>query len=84
MTLFRINDGNDFRSFQWKSGLTLLSGLKYGIILPDRIRQHNGEIAGGAKASRSGRPWKIICTVKGFPTYSEGNGTLKSKSQLSS
>ena len=32
-----------------------------------RLRQHNGEITGGAKATRNGRPWKMICYVKGFP-----------------
>ena len=25
-----------------------------------RLRQHNGEIKGGAKATRTGRPWKIV------------------------
>jgi structure-specific endonuclease subunit SLX1 len=24
-----------------------------------RARQHNGELAGGARATRAGRPWKI-------------------------
>lgn len=32
-----------------------------------RLRQHNGEIKGGAKYTRYGRPWKMICYVKGFP-----------------
>jgi len=27
-----------------------------------RLRQHNGEIKGGAKATRAGRPWKVIYT----------------------
>lgn len=31
-----------------------------------RLRQHNGEIVGGAKATRTGRPWSIICYVSGF------------------
>lgn len=34
--------------------------------LATRIRQHNGEITGGAKATRSGRPWKIIAYISGF------------------
>jgi putative endonuclease len=25
-----------------------------------RVRQHNGELVGGAKATRSGRPWKVV------------------------
>lgn len=28
--------------------------------LPRRLRKHNGEIAGGARATRSGRPWRFI------------------------
>jgi hypothetical protein len=37
-----------------------------------RLRQHNGEIAGGAKAARSGRPWRVVGTVRGFNSRSEG------------
>lgn len=32
-----------------------------------RLRQHNGEIQGGAKATHGG-VWKRVCTVAGFPT----------------
>jgi structure-specific endonuclease subunit SLX1 len=31
-----------------------------------RLRQHNGEISGGAKAT-SGKAWKRVCYVTGFP-----------------
>lgn len=31
-----------------------------------RLRQHNGEIVGGAKATRKGRPWRHICEISGF------------------
>jgi predicted GIY-YIG superfamily endonuclease len=31
-----------------------------------RIRQHNGEIVGGAKATHNKRPWKFICLISGF------------------
>ena len=27
--------------------------------VPRRVRQHNGELAGGARATRAGRPWTI-------------------------
>lgn len=27
--------------------------------LPRRLRQHNGEQAGGARSTRSGRPWAV-------------------------
>jgi predicted GIY-YIG superfamily endonuclease len=32
-----------------------------------RLRQHNGEIQGGARATHGGS-WKRICTIAGFPT----------------
>lgn len=33
-----------------------------------RIRQHNGELVGGAGATSMGRPYMIICIISGFPT----------------
>ena len=32
-----------------------------------RLRQHNREIAGGARAT-AGRKWKHVCVISGFPT----------------
>ena len=32
-----------------------------------RLRQHNGEIKGGAKTTRTGRPWTLVCYISGFP-----------------
>ncbi|XP_027161441.1 structure-specific endonuclease subunit SLX1 homolog [Coffea eugenioides] len=36
-----------------------------------RLKQHNGEVNGGAKASRAGRPWVCACFIKGFRDKSE-------------
>lgn len=36
--------------------------------LTKRLRQHNGEIAGGAAQTRGARPWTVQCTVTGFET----------------
>ena len=33
-----------------------------------RLRQHNGELVGGAKATRVGKPWNVWIAVEGFPT----------------
>jgi predicted GIY-YIG superfamily endonuclease len=32
-----------------------------------RLRQHNGELVGGAKATK-GSQWTRLCTITGFPT----------------
>lgn len=37
--------------------------------LKRRLRQHNGELAGGAKATQIGRPYEIICTISGFSNH---------------
>ncbi|KAJ0975614.1 hypothetical protein J5N97_017579 [Dioscorea zingiberensis] len=30
------------------------------------LKQHNGELKGGAKASSAGRPWTLACIIRGF------------------
>ena len=40
-------------------------------VTPDldrRLKQHNGELAGGAKATH-GHQWKRVCHVRGFPDH---------------
>jgi predicted GIY-YIG superfamily endonuclease len=39
--------------------------------LTRRLRQHNGEIVGGAKATRGKGPWKYIAVWEGFQTHKE-------------
>jgi len=34
--------------------------------LKRRLRQHNGEICGGAKYTKRARPWRIFLVVEGF------------------
>ncbi|KAK7263929.1 hypothetical protein RJT34_31528 [Clitoria ternatea] len=38
---------------------------------PRRLKQHNGELKGGAKASRAGRPWICACIICGFTDRNE-------------
>lgn len=40
--------------------------IGYTMDLSHRLRQHNGEILGGAKRTRYRRPWYAICLVFGF------------------
>lgn len=42
------------------------------IKMATRLRQHNGEITGGARQTAKGRPWSVVCTVSGFRTKYEG------------
>ena len=36
-----------------------------------RLRQHNGEIVGGAKATKRGRPWRCALKIDGFETFQQ-------------
>ncbi|CAN8267757.1 unnamed protein product [Cochlearia groenlandica] len=40
---------------------------------PRRLKQHNGEIKGGAKASSAGRPWLCACIITGFTSLSHAS-----------
>lgn len=39
--------------------------------LPRRLRQHNGELTGGAKYTRGRRPWAVAGFVSGFQSHQE-------------
>ena len=43
------------------------------------MREHNGDVVGGAKATRDGRPWIPVALVSGFPSWQE---TLLFESQF--
>ncbi|XP_047319243.1 structure-specific endonuclease subunit slx1 [Impatiens glandulifera] len=36
-----------------------------------RLKEHNGELRGGAKTSYAGRPWVFACIIQGFINRSE-------------
>ena len=56
-----------FCCYLLKSTTTRKTYFGYTKNVSKRLRQHNGEIKGGAKATRYGRPWIIICVITGFP-----------------
>ena len=39
----------------------------YTVNTVKRLRQHNGEISGGAKSTKCSKTWKYICIVSGYP-----------------
>ena len=39
--------------------------------LSRRLRQHNGNITGGARRTSHGGPWDLDCYVRGFRTWKE-------------
>ena len=44
--------------------------IGYSTNIKKRLRQHNGDIKGGAKYTRCGRPWELVMYIKGFPSKS--------------
>ena len=36
-----------------------------------RVRQHNGELSGGARATRTARPWRVAFRIDGFADDTE-------------
>lgn len=55
---------------QWIFYIVANSGCTYAGVSPDpvrRLRQHNGELKGGAKYTTSkGNGWRHLCLVSGF------------------
>lgn len=49
-----------------KSTVSNRTYVGYTIDVHRRLRQHNGEITGGSKKTRQGRPWEIVLYVTGF------------------
>ena len=57
---------SDHMCYILKSSVSNRMYIGYTVNFHRRIRQHNGEIVGGAKRTRKGRPWYPICFIKGF------------------
>lgn len=57
---------SDHTCYILKSSVSNRTYIGYTVNFPRRIRQHNGEIVGGAKRTRKWRPWYPICLITGF------------------
>lgn len=58
--------------------LTSQAGRTYVGVAVDvgrRLRQHNGEVRGGARSTRAGRPWSIGAVYGPFPDRGEAQST---------
>ena len=61
-----IQHPSDHMCYILKSFKTGRVYVGYTVNFNRRLRQHNGELVGGAKKTEKGRPWKQICEIKGF------------------
>ena len=49
-----------------KSTVSNRTYIGYTINPKLRLRKHNGEITGGSKKTKKGRPWEIVLYISGF------------------
>ena len=71
----RVSASDDHRSINEPCVYVMQSGrvtgrayVGFSVDPAERVRRHNGEIVGGAAATRSGRPWTILLVISGFPS----------------
>lgn len=57
---------NDHMCYILYSPSTQRIYVGYTVNFPHRLRQHNGELVGGAKKTQKGRPWIPFCVIRGF------------------
>ena len=60
---------SDFFCYLIVSGARTYIGATTNI--PRRVRQHNGELAGGARATQRGRPWRLRAACVGLASWRE-------------
>ena len=65
-TISDVNIITDHTCYILRSSVSNRVYIGYTVNFKRRLRQHNGEIVGGAKKTRKGRPWYPICFIKGF------------------
>ena len=64
-------NNNDYVCYLLKSEVSCRTYIGITNNIKKRLRQHNGEIKGGAKYTKINRPWKLILYVEGFPNKSQ-------------
>lgn len=57
---------SDHMCYILRSMISNRTYIGYTIDFPHRLRQHNGELMGGAKRTKKWRPWVPVCLIKGF------------------
>ncbi|XP_073114242.1 uncharacterized protein [Elaeis guineensis] len=83
----RTKDSKTKRATAWSVYLIVSSRLPKTYVgvttnIIRRLKQHNGELRGGAKASSSGRPWVLACIVRGFKDQSEVSSLVTRSSSI--
>ncbi|GLJ12134.1 hypothetical protein SUGI_0185170 [Cryptomeria japonica] len=76
ISIIKENEEEENKSKGWRVYLIISADMRKTYVgvttnFKRRLRQHNGELNGGAKASRAGRPWQCVCLVHGFKDRSE-------------
>lgn len=66
VNIINVGPVTDHMCYILKSDVAERVYIGYTINFERRLRQHNGEIIGGAKKTKRWRPWSVICTIKGF------------------
>lgn len=56
----------EHRCYILRSSVYNKTYIGYTVDFTRRLRQHNGEITGGAKRTKKGRPWVPVCEIRGF------------------
>ena len=74
-------------SSNWQLYLLLSSDSKRTYVgvttnLERRLQQHNGLLPGGAKTTRSGRPWRLLRSRGGYPDRSTAQSAEACLKQL--
>lgn len=66
LNIISVPQNHGYMCYILKSAVSNRTYIGYTVDFNHRIRQHNGELVGGAKRTRRFRPWYPICIIYGF------------------